>query len=395
MRGRNEPCLCGSGKKYKKCCLGKEKMRPASVKFEPPSLDEINEIQTYFASQRAADLQWIKRYGCIRPFVSTDFAGRKFVAGGSRMYHSGERPWNYVTDFLMDYLPLLFGKEWWMNEFRRPEADQHPVVRWKTEAARHMNNQPLQPSGFRITAATGFMAAYMNLAFNLFAIEDNSRFDEDLLGRLKSKEQFQSARHEVFAEATCLRAGFAIEHENEKDRKTRHAEFTARHKRTGQLLSVEAKSRHQRGILGEPGPIQPDRLNIRFGDLLNDAIAKNAPHPLVVFIDMNLPPRAAEKVLGADPHHPPNPSRIATAILDANRKTHGGDDKYALLVLTNHPHHYAETQELDPKKQTLEVMPMAPSPAVAHPFALHELRKGVSLYGKIPQEFPQRLSGSH
>lgn len=22
--GRNDPCLCGSGKKYKKCCLGKE-----------------------------------------------------------------------------------------------------------------------------------------------------------------------------------------------------------------------------------------------------------------------------------------------------------------------------------------------------------------------------------
>jgi len=22
--GRNEPCPCGSGKKYKKCCLGKE-----------------------------------------------------------------------------------------------------------------------------------------------------------------------------------------------------------------------------------------------------------------------------------------------------------------------------------------------------------------------------------
>ena len=23
-QGRNEPCLCGSGKKYKRCCLGKE-----------------------------------------------------------------------------------------------------------------------------------------------------------------------------------------------------------------------------------------------------------------------------------------------------------------------------------------------------------------------------------
>ena len=26
--GRNEPCLCGSGKKYKKCCLGQDGSKP-------------------------------------------------------------------------------------------------------------------------------------------------------------------------------------------------------------------------------------------------------------------------------------------------------------------------------------------------------------------------------
>jgi uncharacterized protein YecA (UPF0149 family) len=25
--GRNDPCLCGSGKKYKKCCLDKDEAR--------------------------------------------------------------------------------------------------------------------------------------------------------------------------------------------------------------------------------------------------------------------------------------------------------------------------------------------------------------------------------
>lgn len=28
--GRNDPCLCGSGKKYKKCCLGKERSPPTT-----------------------------------------------------------------------------------------------------------------------------------------------------------------------------------------------------------------------------------------------------------------------------------------------------------------------------------------------------------------------------
>ena len=31
--GRNEPCPCGSGKKYKQCCLGKESEMPASQKL--------------------------------------------------------------------------------------------------------------------------------------------------------------------------------------------------------------------------------------------------------------------------------------------------------------------------------------------------------------------------
>ncbi len=30
LLGRNDPCLCGSGKKYKKCCLDKDKSLPVS-----------------------------------------------------------------------------------------------------------------------------------------------------------------------------------------------------------------------------------------------------------------------------------------------------------------------------------------------------------------------------
>ncbi|NGX46228.1 MAG: hypothetical protein K940chlam2_01415 [Chlamydiae bacterium] len=33
--GRNQPCPCGSGKKYKKCCLKNKK--PATIEHVPPS----------------------------------------------------------------------------------------------------------------------------------------------------------------------------------------------------------------------------------------------------------------------------------------------------------------------------------------------------------------------
>jgi tetratricopeptide (TPR) repeat protein len=38
--GRNDPCPCGSGKKYKKCCLAKDEAQPVSVgspEMQPPS----------------------------------------------------------------------------------------------------------------------------------------------------------------------------------------------------------------------------------------------------------------------------------------------------------------------------------------------------------------------
>lgn len=88
-----------------------------------------------------------------------------------------------------------------------------------------------------------------------------------------------------------------MKHENEKDGKTRHAEFTVRYVATGQLLSVEAKSRHRDGVLGRPGApkVRPD---FNLGGLINDAVAKKPPHPLVIFVDTNLPLQVGEKDIG-------------------------------------------------------------------------------------------------
>ncbi len=76
-----------------------------------------------------------------------------------------------------------------------------------------------------------------------YTVDDNGGIDEEWLQRLKNRGLFQGARHELFADATCYRAGFTVEHEDEKDGTSKHAEFTARHVLTGQLLSIEAKSR--------------------------------------------------------------------------------------------------------------------------------------------------------
>jgi len=373
-------------KKYKKCCLRRERLdvpeRIAPPAGPPPEL--IRQLQERDAAVR----EWTRRYGHVRPCISADFQGHKFLAAGSRLYWSNDgKPWIFVPDFLLAYIPGVFGKEWGDAELAKPEPERHPLVHWRVEAIRYMNAQPRQPDGSYVAPPSGPLAAYMAFAFNLFAIEDNSRLDDFLLERLKNKDQFQGARHEVFAEATCLRAGFSIEREDQGDRTRRHVEFTAKHKSTGQLISVEAKSRHRPGVLGRPGIPQPhEKLSIRFGGLLNDAIAKNPAHPLVVFVDTNLPFRAAERVLGRDPLDLSKPTRIMRALLDRNRDEHDGVDLYAMLVFTNHPHHYVASTELDPQKHILSFIPQPPK--VGRPEALFALNEAVCLYGNIPNQFP-------
>jgi len=49
---RNDPCICGSGKKYKHCCEGKAGSRSAS-----PSPDEFNQLVALYNARRYAELE--------------------------------------------------------------------------------------------------------------------------------------------------------------------------------------------------------------------------------------------------------------------------------------------------------------------------------------------------
>src|SRR5258707_14514357 len=106
---------------------------------------------------------------------------------------------------------------------------------------------------------------------------------------------------------------------------------------------------------GVPQPHEKSKLN--FGQLINSALAKNPPYPLVVFIDTNLPSRAAHRLY--DPRIEDGreiPSRLILGLLDRVAKEHGGSDPYALLIFTNHPPHYAlpdNPNELDPHKNMM------------------------------------------
>lgn len=332
-----------------------------------------------FEEEQRKEQERVARFGQVRPQISTVvWQGERIVAVRNRFYRSDR--WRFFPDFLRDYVPVVLGMDWCKAEAAKPEAERHPIITWRAQAAAYMNAQPPQPDGNRAALPCGASGAYNCFAYDLYIVDDNGGLDEELLRRLKIRDQFQGARHELFAEATCYRAGFTVQHEDEKDGNTRHAEFTARHVMTGQFLSVEAKSRHRHGVLGVPGTLE-DKPDFRLGQLINAAVAKKPEHPLVIFVDTNLPFKWAERVLGRQAGNAL--SRPLQNLLDSIKKHHNDADPYCMIVFSNHPHHYA-IHDPDPEQHLLSVVPQQPC---AHPLALRSLHVAAELYGNIPMGF--------
>jgi len=331
----------------------------------------------------------IALYGKINPVIAIRHHDYQFVAAGNKVFYAKE--WKSFADFLIGYVPTIFEKEWWAAEVLKPPAKCNQVRFWWEAMRQHAKTQQKPPDGTYVLTHNGFAGAYLTFAYDLYVVASNGRLDETLIASLKNRDQFQGARHELFAEATCLRAGFSIEPEDEKDKTRKHAEFVATHLQTGLRFSVEAKSKHRAGVLGMPGDAQPhETISLNFGQLINSALAKNPPFPLVVFIDTNLPSRAAHRLY--DPQIEDGkqiPPRLMLGLLERVAKEHGESDPYAMLIFTNHPQHYTLPDlpnEIDPGKHLFAVSCRKPN-SVWHP-AMDALYRAANLYGNIPNDFP-------
>jgi hypothetical protein len=353
-------------------------------KGQSPPPEVIEKARRLFQRTMEANRRWVERYGQVPQPITTENFGKRLIAVRNTIYALETN--KYFGDFLRDYVLVAFGEEWWKVEMAKAEGERHPVAQWWADSTRYMNTQPLQSDGSRRGVPSGAVAGFMAFAYDLYVVSHVDGLDDLLLNRLKTTGLFQGARHELFAEATCIRAGFTIEREDEQDGSKRHAEFTAMHRATGQRISVEAKSRHRPGLLGQPGqPELHDRIRLRFGELINKAVRKNPPYPLVIFLDTNLPFRAADRLL--TPQSGNAPSRLLTGLLDRVKKEHGGKDPFSMIVFTNHPHHYAAKDEKDPKKHLYSIV--SDDTYVPNVEVLSDLHQAVTLYGNIPNKFPE------
>lgn len=386
--GRNDPCLCGSGRKYKKCCINGQPpdslVRQVDPKELPPEV-----LQTFIRKQRD-EAERIRKFGHVRPPISIDHAGYKFVAVGPRLFRTENC--NTFHDFLITYVAAVFGQDWGDAELKKPFQDRHPLVKWYRKLrefqAKHAGQQ--DTGKIHSATATGPVMAYLALAYDLYTLEHHGLLQQKLLSRLKLNDQFQGARYETYVAAAFVRAGFDVELQDEGDRATTHCEFTATHRATVAKYSVEAKSRHRPGFLGQPASPKPlHEIEADVSTLLAKALRKRADHERVVFIDVNVPPQESS-IFEAEWF-----KKVASQVrrLEESQRP---DDPWppAFLFFTNNPYHYVGDDAPEPGKSTIFTainMPDFQQPnseivASRYP-VIGELLDSVFRHTKVPHEF--------
>ena len=198
---------------------------------------------------------------------------QRIVAVGDRIYHSSK--WKTFHDFLWYYPGFVFGEEWVKAETAKPEVERHPFFRLRQRVGAFLISRQKGTGEINSAPMNGDAEAYFRLAYHLYLVNHNCGLPEDVLKRLRNKDLYHGAAHEIYVTATFLKAGFKVTYENERDSTRSHCEFTVEHKATGKKFSVEAKAR----------TVETTRMR----DRLTEALLKQADHPLIAWIAINAP----------------------------------------------------------------------------------------------------------
>jgi hypothetical protein len=369
--GRNEPCPCGSGKKYKKCCedRGPSVISVASqrkLRRLTPAEEKHPDI---VAAKRASDAKQARvlgelreRFGVHVNFVApVDFQGGKVWVLGSRLYT--DRPLDETFhEFLISVLKGSLGEGWRTEQ--ASSKTPHFLMKCFDEYGnwtRQVSEEHPSGPGVRAAAPNGWVQYLLSVAWDFATLihASNGQMPGNLVERLKEPVAFQGARYELAVAALFARLDCEIEFldEVEELRGRSRPEFIARHRPTGQAMAVEAKSRHRPGILNHEGdrdeqePLRKDARMVR--SLFIKALKKEVGDlPLLIFIDINAPiesdVQGLEKAWAKD---------IQAWMGRIEKGSADEPEKYAGLYVTNFSPHYVES-DLAPSGEWLCVIPL-------------------------------------
>jgi len=384
--GRNDPCPCGSGKKYKKCCYFKDsstRSRPTVTKVEPtPELLALKKkVEKENVERRKKYLEPLGIYvDFVKPVVHK---GKKFWSLGSRLYY--ERPPNETFhEFIIFVLTQTIGESWRLKQEELHYKDKHFIYKsyLKYNEWRNKNAQPENREG-KLWAAKpdGYTRALISLAFDVCSLVHREHLPENLLSRLLNHDQYQGARYEIAIAAIFARLGYKITFLDEEGIKGKHPEFIAENLTTKEKIAVEVKSKHRKGVLHTGGKVK-DRAQLLWGDvqrLYRHALEQNPGNiPFIVFIDLNSPqtPKISwqnkpwlkdiKKMMEKSPLNKPDKPDPCTG-----------------LVFTNYSYHYQTDKEASAGEHLLS-WPLYPKEPIRDSRFIEKLELALSNYGNIP-----------
>lgn len=367
--GRNDPCPCGSGKKYKKCCLSK---------FKLPSPEEIVSLLEKQRKQRPEP-----HLDFVESLVVKDYRLRIIW---SRIYR---RPAEETFhEFIMLILQLTFSDAWYKHQISLPNNERHIIVRWLSSyeqwsRAMFTDENKCGENKWR-AIPSGEVLALHQLAYDIYCLQTIRKLPRALIERLRNAREFQGARYEVAVAAIIARAGFEIDFLDKKEKGRKHCEFLAKHKRTGEMIGIEAKSRRRKGILNEDGSFDSEgRVSGEVSNLLSDAIKQSPKNlPYLIFIDLNIPPTPDIPI---DQKH-----WIGDIKLTLNKVSGTSSKEYPdvfnALFLTNFSYYYAGNTGEAPPGESLFVVPRFAKTPIHSVKVLEDIAISVDRYSVIPEE---------
>jgi hypothetical protein len=235
---RNEPCPCGSGKKFKKCCLNISGPNVPALSAPARSrADFAQEAQRQMRLHQAAENVRRQQQGHGKPIIALmDKAnGYRLVAVGNTIHWS--KNWAIFPNFLLDLMKKTLGLEWGARE---KDKGKHRLFRWLAKFQEYSPHIPGDRS-VRTIKMMGFMACWLHLAYALYLIAHHDAIPKLLLKRLRNPATFLPAYYEAIVGAALAVAGMEISSAETKAGSTPVPEFRAKSKKSGTTYEVEAK----------------------------------------------------------------------------------------------------------------------------------------------------------
>jgi hypothetical protein len=374
--GRNDPCWCGSGRKYKRCHLDADRDGMRAIADAMPEIQA--QVQRGIDYRRRLQDEFALHVDMVSP---TLWDGGRVWAIGSRLYLD-RRPNETFHEFILGVLGETLSEEWRAEQEARPVAERHFVYEcfahlWAFQA-KNVNPQVLAREGSVSAQVNGWVRYLLSLAWDVASLIHAGEPPPELIERLRDRNQYQGARYELGIAAMFARLNCSIRWLDADPalRDQPHVEFEATHRPSGQMIGVEAKSRHRAGVINQPG--EPDDDPLRGDDRAVRALFKKAldkaPTDLsyLIFVDINAPAETddawrarTERWLSRMPASSPE-----------------SPDPYATAYFTNFsPHYDADDPSLH--SRWLEFTPAHPSNPPPHELR-NDVRGALNASGRVP-----------